>query len=169
MGILSHLFGVRAKNRPGIYTITNRRTGRVYIGATAKTIAERWARHRYMLNTGRHHNKQLQADWNIYGAHSFKFAVLEVVEDADQVFEREREWQRRRYTPDALYNPDPDAILEGSGGLLKRCTPEYGRAELLNLYREMRAQGVTRDRARVILREQGISLDNNLWAQAGRA
>ncbi len=168
MRILSYLFGVRAKNRPGVYTITNRHTGRVYIGATAKTIAERWQRHRYMLDTGRHHNKHLQADWNRYGAHSFKFAILEVVNDGEQAFEREREWQRRRYTPEGLYNPDPDATLSGSGGLLRRRGPEYERSELLALYREMRVQGYTRDKARAVLRERGINLDNNLWSQAGR-
>jgi group I intron endonuclease len=88
MGILS-FFRPAPKHRPGVYCITNRRTGHFYIGATTLTITERWNRHCYMLDTGRHHNKRLQADWDAYGSQAFKFSVIEVVQDTDQVFIRQ--------------------------------------------------------------------------------
>lgn len=107
MDILTRIFGLPPKYRSGVYFITNRRTGRFYIGATTLAMTERWARHRSMLRAGRHHNKRLQSDWDRYGAQSFRFAVLEVVQGTDQIFEREQYWQRLRHN-DRCYNPHPD-------------------------------------------------------------
>lgn len=107
MGILTWIFGLSPKYQPGVYSITNRRTGRFYIGATTLAMTERWLRHRSMLRAGRHHNKRLQADWDRYGTQAFKFAVIEVVQGADRVFEREQYWQRLRHN-DKCYNPHPD-------------------------------------------------------------
>lgn len=108
MGILS-LLGLAPKNQPGIYRITNRRTGQFYIGATTLAITERWKRHRYLLRCGIHHNKRLQADWDRCGAQAFKFSVIEVIRDADQVFKREKYWQRLKHN-DKCYNPHPDDL-----------------------------------------------------------
>ena len=104
MGILSSLF-TSAKLKPGVYSITNRITGRVYIGATTKACADRWDQHRRHLTASRHHNSQLQADWDKYGERAFRFSVIEIVEDSDQVFLRERYWQERDYTEKGRYNP----------------------------------------------------------------
>lgn len=41
-----------------------------------------------------------------------------------------------------------------------------GRAELLTLYQTMRAAGISREKARPVLKGVGLPLDNNLWADA---
>jgi len=138
MSILPHFF-LAPKDRPGIYRIDNRRTGGFYIGATTLAITERWDRHRYMLNTGRHHNKRLQADWNKYGARSFRFSVIEVVKDTDKVFAREEYWQRKKHTS-KCYNRHPDDIptwLKKARGLNRKIeysTPESQEA-LVTMFR----------------------------------
>lgn len=132
MGILS-LFSTAPKDRPGVYCITNRHTGWFYIGATTLAMTERWDRHRYMLNTGRHHNKRLQADWDEYGSRTFKFSVIEVVKHVDQVFIREEYWQRRKHT-NKCYNPHPDDMplwvkkATGSKRTIEYSTPESQEA-----------------------------------------
>ena len=39
--------------------------------------------HRFMLTIGSHRNKNLQKDWNVYGADQFVFEILEIVEVKD--------------------------------------------------------------------------------------
>lgn len=108
MGILSFL-GPSPKDQPGVYCITNRLTGHFYIGATTQTIAIRWDQHRQSLAAGTHHNKRLQADWDIYGPPAFRFAAIEVVHDPEQVFIREHYWQCVRYNR-RCYNVDPNTV-----------------------------------------------------------
>lgn len=167
MGILSYLFGTRAKNQPGVYSITNRRTGCVYIGATTRPMTERWQEHSDLLRRWKHHNKRLQADWHRYGHRAFKFAVLEVA-PPHMVFERERAWQLLKYTPDGCYNPHPDAPLPRPEAYDPNAQPlmRYTSDELVLIYREMRRSGMKREGARAILKERGIPLNNNLWAAA---
>jgi hypothetical protein len=158
MGILSRFF-TPAKHRPGVYSITNRVTGCVYIGATTLAITARWQRHRDQLTAARHHNSRLQADWDKYGPHVFRFAVIEVVEDTDRVFDRERYWQERGYTTEGRYNPPVGQMPQG-----KKSTAAPSAS--VEVARNLRSQGYTRDQARVFLREQGYSLGNDTWAAA---
>ena len=64
---------------PGIYTITNTLTGRVYVGQTARTFKIRWENHYSALNLGKHTAKRLVRSWARDGAGVFVFAVQEVV------------------------------------------------------------------------------------------
>lgn len=59
-----------------IYGIRNVITGRVYVGK-AQQIEHRWTTHRRRLKERRHHNKQLQADWDKHGEQAFVFEVLD--------------------------------------------------------------------------------------------
>lgn len=62
--------------QPGVYAITNIKTGSQYVGS-AVNINMRWRAHKHAL---RHHKKsppKLQAAWDKYGEESFAFAVLE--------------------------------------------------------------------------------------------
>ena len=61
----------------GVYTITNRVTGKLYVGSTVGHISERFRQHRYQLRKGSHANKHLQAAWNRYGEPEFDFEVLD--------------------------------------------------------------------------------------------
>jgi len=59
---------------PGIYTITNLISGRVYVGRSVK-MGQRWSKHRHRLKTGVHGNPYLQSAWDKYGPDAFEFAV----------------------------------------------------------------------------------------------
>lgn len=101
MGILS-LF---RKPDTGVYRILNTVTGCVYIGASARSIEERWNHHRNELRRNRHPNSRLQSDWLRYGEDAFRFSVIERVSGHDKVFAREVYWQDKDYDPRIRYNP----------------------------------------------------------------
>ncbi|HJG97322.1 MAG TPA: GIY-YIG nuclease family protein, partial [Romboutsia timonensis] len=63
----------------GVYSITNMKSDIVYVGESFN-IEERWMSHIDELKKGKHHNKRLQTDWNIYGKENFKFEILEKLE-----------------------------------------------------------------------------------------
>lgn len=61
----------------GIYTITNKVTGNLYIGESLD-IYRRWHdEHIPQLRKNRHYNKELQNDFNKYGEENFSFEILE--------------------------------------------------------------------------------------------
>lgn len=57
-----------------IYKITNRDTGRTYIGMTEKPVEFRFRKHIRGLRAGEHVNDHMQADWNL--GHSFVVVKL---------------------------------------------------------------------------------------------
>lgn len=159
MNILAWFFPL-PKYQSGVYRIANRRTGAFYIGATTRPMVARLDEHRSNLRAGRHHNDRLQADWQRYGDRSFRFEVIEVVLDPESVFDRERHWQRLEYHTEMCYNPDPSASL-----LPPRPKPAPD-ADRLETYKNMRAQGYTRDQARAYFHGLGEPFNNDLWARA---
>lgn len=60
----------------GVYEIRHDRTQRRYVGSSAE-IERRWAWHRTMLRTGKHHCDFLQNVWNKYLPEEFSFSILE--------------------------------------------------------------------------------------------
>lgn len=61
----------------GIYAITNKATGKLYIGESLD-IYRRWhEEHISQLRKNRHYNKALQKDFNKYGEENFSFEILE--------------------------------------------------------------------------------------------
>lgn len=81
----------KATDISSIYGIRHTESGRVYVGSAVKTNA-RWRQHRSQLRKGTHHNSYLQATWNKYGERAFEFVVLEVVDSACKLLERENFW-----------------------------------------------------------------------------
>jgi hypothetical protein len=64
------------KNMPaGIYKITNKKTGVVYIGCSTQ-IPRRWRDHNRHLKKNKHDNKVLQKDYNEYGLEELEFEVI---------------------------------------------------------------------------------------------
>jgi group I intron endonuclease len=63
------------KNQSGIYEIFNTVNGKRYIGS-AKKFGYRWWTHKRDLKAGAHHNRHLQAAWEVYGADAFVFRPL---------------------------------------------------------------------------------------------
>ena len=59
----------------GGYAIINKYTGRVYVGQSRNMVA-RWVSHVSDLQRQMHSNKQLQSDWDKYGAEGFSVQVI---------------------------------------------------------------------------------------------
>lgn len=78
-------------HHPGIYSIRNTKTGKLYIGSAVR-ISRRWDRHRHMLRNGSHHSPILQAAYNKYGAPAFDWNIIEYVDDKKQLLAREQFW-----------------------------------------------------------------------------
>lgn len=72
-----------------IYKIENKDNGKFYIGS-ALDVHNRFAVHRKELNKNKHHNPHLQAAWNKYGKENFKFEILLVISEEDNVLEWEQ-------------------------------------------------------------------------------
>jgi group I intron endonuclease len=81
----------RASDHSSIYGIRHTESGRVYVGSAVKTNA-RWRQHRSQLQRGTHHSTYLQAAWNKHGERAFEFFVLETVDNACKLLERENFW-----------------------------------------------------------------------------
>lgn len=64
-------------NVAGVYLITNKVTGKVYVGS-ASQMRSRIQGHRTQLNAGRHGNALLQRAWSKYGAGAFVASALRV-------------------------------------------------------------------------------------------
>lgn len=110
MSILARLWR-KSTNNPGVYRIKNTVNGMEYIGATTRTIAERWEQHKGNLVCGRYKNNRMQLDWDRYGPEAFTIEVVEIVRDERLVFERERYWQDISYSPRTSYNqPNTPAV-----------------------------------------------------------
>lgn len=74
----------------GIYSITNTKNGKRYIGS-AVNIEKRWRDHRRELRAGKHRSGHLQRAWNRYGESFFRFEVLTTCEP-EQLIEQEQFW-----------------------------------------------------------------------------
>lgn len=59
----------------GIYKITNKIDGKIYIGSS-NDIYYRWKRHIRLLNKGTHHSGKFQIAWDKDGSQNFKFEII---------------------------------------------------------------------------------------------
>ena len=59
----------------GVYCIRCKVNNKAYIGSSVD-IKKRWNDHKGALRRGKHPNKQLQEDYNKYGADSFLYTIL---------------------------------------------------------------------------------------------
>jgi len=74
----------------GIYTITNTKTGKIYVGQSSN-IENRWSMHKNQLNGRSHSNYKLLKDWCKYGPDTFVFEVVEEV-FVEDINEKEEFW-----------------------------------------------------------------------------
>lgn len=75
----------------GIYKITNKLNGKVYIGQ-ANNIEQRIKRHKRELKNQYHHNWHLQQAWNKYGQDNFSFEIIEIIDNQTIRNEHEMHW-----------------------------------------------------------------------------
>jgi len=73
----------------GIYKIENLVNGKVYIGSSIN-IKERWRRHKKDLRKNKHHSIYLQRSWDKYGEVNFKFEVVELLINKEELLEKEQ-------------------------------------------------------------------------------
>ena len=87
----------KRKRIPGIYSITNTITGRVYIGKSVN-IPDRWWSH-----LASEHNKELKDDFNTYGIGAFTFRILALAPKS-KLDSLEREYISEYSSQYSLYN-----------------------------------------------------------------
>lgn len=75
-----------------IYKITNLVNGKSYIGATKKSLSDRWKYHLHDSKRERSKNRPLYIAMNKYGIDNFNISVVEECEDYSVLFEREIYW-----------------------------------------------------------------------------
>lgn len=77
----------------GIYKITQKDTGKVYIGSSW-AIPSRWMAHLSALNSGKHDSTELQKDVRQYGITSLSFEILELIPlgEDNLLSQRETDW-----------------------------------------------------------------------------
>jgi hypothetical protein len=66
----------------GVFQIKNMANGKVLLGSSLN-LEGPLNKHRFMLRTNGHPNKELQKDWNELGADQFVFEILETVQLSD--------------------------------------------------------------------------------------
>jgi len=89
-------------NVAGIYRITNKVTGKHYVGSSTN-IRIRWKSHRRMLREGTHDSKHLQSSFNKRGFDAFEFVIIEKVNDLNDLLEYEQKWIDFYKSYDRLY------------------------------------------------------------------
>lgn len=70
--------------KPGVYKLTCKATGRIYVGSSA-TLRTRAHAHTRELRAGGHANSALQSDFRTYGGDRFAFSLVCEARDARQV------------------------------------------------------------------------------------
>src|SRR6266566_9622587 len=100
--------------KSGIYWILNKVNNKTYIGCTTN-FYNRWSRHRLDLNNNRKSNMHLQNAWNLYGAESFDFEILQCC-NKEELLKWEEWWitllgSRNRYKGYNILESDPHTLI----------------------------------------------------------
>ena len=75
----------------GVYSIKNRRNGKLYIGSASRSIRNRLREHLRLLRLDQHPNRHLQSAWNKHGHEAFVCTIVEWC-SPDECLEREQYW-----------------------------------------------------------------------------
>lgn len=76
----------------GIYKITNIKNSKFYIGSTTRSFKDRFNDHNRDLKNNKHKNYYLQSSYNRYGDNNFKFEIVEIIDDKNNVSEKEQHY-----------------------------------------------------------------------------
>lgn len=103
--------------RSGIYAITCTISGKIYVGSSVD-IRSRWACHKRDLNKGIHGSHHLQAAWDLYGESTFRFKVLEYVEDKSQLAIIETSWIEIFNANDSCHGYNLRVVTDSNRGMV---------------------------------------------------
>ena len=98
----------RSKCTSGVYTITNKVNGKVYVGESY-AIENRWHSHRSALNRKGKCNRQLLSDWETYGEQAFEFKIIKELTSSSKMIrliEEERTITELENSGTIVYNAD---------------------------------------------------------------
>ena len=95
----------------GIYRIKNKVNGAVYIGQ-AINIRLRVTHHRSLLNKGKHTNKLLQEDWNLFGESSFTVKTIKKVSKKNLTYHERNVIQQHVEDGYYVYNSNLEGGLD---------------------------------------------------------
>lgn len=79
------------KDMGGIYQIRNIVNDKIYVGS-AVCLRKRWNDHKSGFKKQNHHSHHLINSCNKYGLDSFKFTILEIVENKENLTKEEQRW-----------------------------------------------------------------------------
>lgn len=74
---VKNISDINIRNQTGIYLIRCKSLDKIYIGSTTQNFRARFSNHCKFLLSNSLGNKELQNDYNTYGADNFEFEVLE--------------------------------------------------------------------------------------------
>lgn len=111
-------------DKSGIYRIKHIKSNKDYIGS-AVNLRTRWNNHIGVLRNNKHHNSYLQNAFNKYGEDSFRFEIIEFVEDKTKLIEREQYWIDYYKVCDEKYGYNMSPIAGSTLG--KPCKEETKR------------------------------------------
>lgn len=96
--------------KKGVYCITNTENNKIYIGSTLDSFRIRWRKHIQKLRNNTHPNSHLQNAFNKYGENKFQFSIIEIIDNDDEILEKEKEYIRNKGCCDRLlgYNIESD-------------------------------------------------------------
>jgi len=82
-------------NKYCVYKITNKLNEKFYIGSTIHGLAHRKRNHLNKLKKNKHHNYNLQREFNEYGEAAFIFSIIDVLDDSEnptEILAKEQMW-----------------------------------------------------------------------------
>jgi len=81
------------KIEAGVFTMTNTKTGKVFVGSFNNL--KRLNGFKFMLKTNTHTNKELQADYNSFGQDAFEVKIVEYLKKKeDGYFDAKKELEK---------------------------------------------------------------------------
>ena len=86
------------KQLQGVFAIRCDASGEVWVGSSRNLDAQQ-NRELFVLRSGLHRNKTMQAAWNAHGADAFRYEIVEEVEDENALLipslikDREKHWR----------------------------------------------------------------------------
>jgi group I intron endonuclease len=135
----------------GVYEIVCTESNKRYIGSTTQSFKKRLNHHICMLRNNKHKNSHLQRSYNKHGEDKFKINILEIVEDKEQVLNREQIYLDNT---DNLFNINP--LASGTPNLSKETIikraktlkDRYTRGELKSTFYGRRTwnKGLTKEK-----------------------